>query len=101
MHAQVGTQTVSLEPSVYNMGNLCPHRSPPVGGWYSEGNKGYKLDVRVDITSDCSISAAGEMTTADEFIVYFSHNKAKAITGHIQPNGDIAWPNCKIWTRRN
>ena len=83
------------------MGNLCPHRSPPVGGWYHEGKNEYKLDVRAEITSDCSISAAGEMTTADEFLVYFSHNKAKAITGHIQPNGDIAWSNGKIWTRWN
>ena len=83
------------------MGNVCPHRSPPVGGWYYEGTKGYKLDVRVDITSDCSISAAGEMTTAGEFLVYFSHNKTKAITGHIQPNWDIAWSTGKIWTRWN
>ena len=83
------------------MGNLCPHRSPPVGGWYHEGKNEYKLDVRVEITSDCSISAAGEMTTADEVLVYFSHNKTKAITGHIQPNGDIAWSNGKIWTRWN
>ena len=101
MHAQVGTQTVSLEPSVYNMGNLCPHRSPPVGGWYSEGKNVYKLEVRVHVQSDCSISAVGEMQTADECRVYFSHNKGKAITGHIQPNGDIAWSNGKIWTRWN
>ena len=54
------------------MGSLCPHRSPPVGGWYYEGKNEYKLDARVEITSDCSISASGEMPTADEIIVYFS-----------------------------
>ena len=83
------------------MGNLCPHRSPPVGGWYYEGKNEYKRDVRVEITSECSISASGEMPTADEIIDYFSHNKAKAITGHIQPTGDIAWSNGKIWARWN
>ena len=83
------------------MGNICPHRSPPVGGWYYEGKNGYKLDVRVEIASDCSKSAAGEMTTTDDVLVYFSRNKTKATTGRIQPYGDIAWSNGKIWTRWN
>ena len=98
----MGAQDVSLEPRVFSYGQpLHSHRSPPVGGWDYEGKNEYKLDVRVEITSGCSISAAGEMPTVDESLVYVCHNKAKAVTGHIQPNGDIAWSNGKIWARWN
>ena len=42
----------------------------PVAGWYREGKNEYELDVRVEMTSDCSIFAAG---------------RAGASRGHLPP----------------
>ena len=80
------------EPSVtkrsfphLTMGNLCPHRPPPLGGWYHDGNRNFQVKVKIEISSDCCVSGIGTMT-GEEILVSFDHNKKQA-----EGSGPVEW----------
>ena len=78
------------EPSVtkrsfphLTMGNLCPHRPPPLGGWYRDGNQKFEVKVKIEISSNCDAAGIGKMTTGEEMLVTFDHNEDKALKGAV------------------